>query len=79
MTKPIDLEPAGLETLHGELKRLIGEYEDDDAGEATKAEAWNLIADFVVENSKVVLSALAARSAPEAGKAVVKEANDADR
>jgi hypothetical protein len=71
MTTLPDLEPAARETLHDELKRLIGEYEDDDSGEATKAEAWNLIADFVVENSKAVLSALAARSTvPEAGKAV---------
>ncbi|TPK14120.1 hypothetical protein [Mesorhizobium sp. B2-5-11] len=46
------------ETLADELKRLIGEYQDDDAGESTKAEAWNLIADFTVENSAVILRAL---------------------
>ncbi|TPK42265.1 MULTISPECIES: hypothetical protein [unclassified Mesorhizobium] len=46
------------ETLADELKRLIGEYQDDDAGESTKAEAWNLIADFTVENSAAILRAL---------------------
>ncbi|WP_404927115.1 hypothetical protein [Mesorhizobium sp. ORM16] len=46
------------ETPAEELKRLIGEYQDDDAGESTKAEAWNLIADFTVENSAAILRAL---------------------
>lgn len=53
------------ETLEQELRRLIGEYEDDDAGDATKAEAWNMIADFAVENSKAILSALAAAAQEE--------------
>jgi hypothetical protein len=53
------------ETLAQELRRLVGEYNDDDAGDATKEEAWNMIADFVVDNAKAVVAALsAAQPAP---------------
>ncbi len=58
-----------VETLAEELKRLIGEYQDDDAGESTKAEAWNLIADFTVENSKAILGSLSTPIAAGGGEA----------
>ena len=48
------------EALDSELSRLIGEYLDDDAGDSTKEEAWNMIADFTVDNAKTIIAALAA-------------------
>lgn len=49
---------ASKETLAQEFARLVGEYQDDDAGDATKEEAWNMIADFAVENAKAIVAAL---------------------
>jgi hypothetical protein len=54
------------ETLGEELKRLVGEYEDPDAGDSTKEEAWNMIADFAVDHADAICSALARRSAASA-------------
>jgi hypothetical protein len=59
-------ERAVSEKLAQEFSRLVGEYNDDDAGDATKAEAWNYIADFAVENSHEIASALAALAPQQA-------------
>ena len=66
------------EALDSELSRLIGEYLDDDAGDSTKEEAWNMIADFTVDNTKTIIAALATL-APQAaveGEAVASDLPD---
>jgi hypothetical protein len=72
---PQSLDAKG-ETLAAELKRLVGEYQDDDAGDATKAEAWNYIADFTVENAATIVSAL---SAIQAGEPTGREAEELEQ
>lgn len=57
-------------TLAQELARLVGEYQDDDAGDATKEEAWNMIADFAVENSQAIAAALSHPAALSGGDSV---------
>lgn len=45
------------ETLAEEFGRLVREYREPDT-DGTQAEAWNLIADFAVENADVITRAL---------------------
>ena len=47
-----------VETLAEELQRLINEYLEGD--DHTRAEAWNLIADFAVDNAATLIIALRA-------------------
>lgn len=46
------------ETLSDELARLVASYK---AGGADSWDAWELIADFAVQNSEVICKALASR------------------
>jgi hypothetical protein len=46
------------ETLWEELDRLWRVYDNPETPESIKAEAWNLIADFTVENRATMIAAL---------------------
>lgn len=50
------------EAIADEFSRLIREYHEGD--EATRPEAWNLLADFAVENAAILTAALAAMPGP---------------
>jgi hypothetical protein len=46
------------EPLWEELDRLWRVYDNPETPEAVKAETWNLIADFTVENRAAIIAAL---------------------
>lgn len=48
-----------VETRSEEFVRLVGEYREPDT-DGTRGEAWNLIADFAVENAEFIRDALCA-------------------
>ena len=70
MTAP---ESRAAESLPDEFRRLLGEY-NDDADPATKEEAWNLIADFAVDNCETIYDALSALTTSAAAEAAMREA-----
>lgn len=49
-------QPADCETLAQEFARLVKEYNEGD--DRTKPEAWNLLADYAVENAPSITNAL---------------------
>jgi hypothetical protein len=53
------------EMLWEELDRLWRVYDDPETPENIKVEAWNLIADFTVENRAAIIAALVSAAQAE--------------
>lgn len=62
------------ETLAEEFDRLVCEYRNPGT-DGTQAEAWNLIADFAVENADAILSALSPSAQQEDAQAIPRAKN----
>lgn len=80
MTAPLSARPGVKalgdgETLAEEFDRLLREYREPDT-DGTQAEAWNLIADFAVENATTILSALSEPGQQEAVARVIAEGGE---
>jgi len=60
------LDPKGREPLAAEFDRLVREYREP-YPESTRQEAWNLIADFAVENADTISRTLSTITPAEVG------------
>lgn len=74
LSTPAAKREEGKESLFDEFLRLVTDYDEADENDPTKAEGWNLIADFAFENRGRILSAISRLSAAKPGDEAVRAA-----